>query len=675
LKLPVDKFLIALLIISAAGVIFQNPAKGDSAQTVPLYRFYSQHGTDHFYTANQQEYETLKVDDNSGNNNTFLFEGIQACVFPPNYRFEGTLAWHRYLQDHGSWRDYDHFYTTWQDGRRDTSSNIWDYKWEGIAAYIYSPDGTRPENTVPLHRYYSASAVDHLYTLPGAEKDAWDSDPGLTYEGVEGYVYEYSGGCPFVDTGSTGNSTAGGSTSLTGIWTSNDGGLYYIRQIGDVIWWLGVSPDDGRTWTNVFHGRLIGDEIVGEWADLPRGEIRNHGTLFVRVKTNPAGETVLEKWISTGGFGANTWTGQNAEPRPLQIDPQTAGTYNLIGVWSGNDGGSYYVTNLGNRFPQDVWWVGLSGDSGLSWTNVFHGTWSEGRIQGDWADVPHGRASGYGSMTMNTIYKNCEYADIERTSVTGGFGGSHWTRTPRQVEPGTGVLCPPITLSEMKDQETFQNLLLTNDRNELLSSIDREESNKAAKIHEVAEKLRILTGTKAIGSQPEFADLPIQSSADFKYDIHTLWIPKTIERQKYAILLVAFADPSTNKLTTDVITYDASIAYGDQTYYSKEMTTLSGVSVVIIPANTFKHGSSNNPAHYSLYFDIQSSIPNSAKSSPTIIPMAEAISATEPQDIVVVPEFAQSGLTISLSIGIVVLFVVVHMASKSRRGSSKTWGL
>jgi hypothetical protein len=164
---------------------------------VPLHRFY-----------NDPELiiSTLPTRENTANlvamlvetRDDLVFEMTVACAFPEDNRFEGTEAWHRYLQDHGNWADYDHFYTTWQDGDKDTSSDIGDYKWEGVAAYIYDADGAQPDNTVPLHRWYSDATVDHVYAIPGPVKDAWDNESSLRYEGVEGYVYPYSDPCPFV---------------------------------------------------------------------------------------------------------------------------------------------------------------------------------------------------------------------------------------------------------------------------------------------------------------------------------------------------------------------------------------------------------------------------------------------------------------------------------------------
>ncbi|MEV0492001.1 hypothetical protein [Streptomyces atratus] len=71
--------------------------------------------------------------------------------------------------------------------------------------------------------------------------------------------------------------------SLTGIWTADDAGTYYIRQIGDSVWWLGMSHDQGRTFTNAFSGRVAanGAESVirGESVDVPLGARRDSGPI------------------------------------------------------------------------------------------------------------------------------------------------------------------------------------------------------------------------------------------------------------------------------------------------------------------------------------------------------------------------------------------------------------
>jgi hypothetical protein len=66
----------------------------------------------------------------------------------------------------------------------------------------------------------------------------------------------------------------------------NDGGVYYIRQIGDCVWWFGTELSDiesGLTgqggFANVASGRVDGTDVVVEWADLPAGDVLNGGGL------------------------------------------------------------------------------------------------------------------------------------------------------------------------------------------------------------------------------------------------------------------------------------------------------------------------------------------------------------------------------------------------------------
>jgi hypothetical protein len=58
---------------------------------------------------------------------------------------------------------------------------------------------------------------------------------------------------------------------LTGVWHANDGGTYQIRRDGNRVWWYGRGPKNGLDWQNVFSGTISGNQVTGEWADLPPG--------------------------------------------------------------------------------------------------------------------------------------------------------------------------------------------------------------------------------------------------------------------------------------------------------------------------------------------------------------------------------------------------------------------
>jgi hypothetical protein len=94
-------------------------------------------------------------------------------------------------------------------------------------------------------------------------------------------------------------------SDLNGVWKANDGGTYYVRQVGSDVWWLGVSADGGIRFTNVYKGRLNGNTVVGQWADV-RGQVRNSGALNLRVN---GGNTVtgFQTIMMSGGFSGMSW--------------------------------------------------------------------------------------------------------------------------------------------------------------------------------------------------------------------------------------------------------------------------------------------------------------------------------------------------------------------------------
>jgi len=102
---------------------------------------------------------------------------------------------------------------------------------------------------------------------------------------------------------------------LTGAWAGDDGGIYYLRQLGSVVWWNGMSGRDGspsdlgRDWNNVGRGEIKGLVLDVEWADVPRGQILGNGTLSLKVEDDGTGNAQIVKVAETGtGFGNSVWT-------------------------------------------------------------------------------------------------------------------------------------------------------------------------------------------------------------------------------------------------------------------------------------------------------------------------------------------------------------------------------
>jgi hypothetical protein len=101
---------------------------------------------------------------------------------------------------------------------------------------------------------------------------------------------------------------------LTGAWAGDDGGVYYLRQVGSVVWWNGMSGRDGspldlgRDWNNVGRGVISGLEIDVEWSDVARGEFLNNGTLVVTIQDDGTGNTQIVTVGDQGDFGNSVWT-------------------------------------------------------------------------------------------------------------------------------------------------------------------------------------------------------------------------------------------------------------------------------------------------------------------------------------------------------------------------------
>ncbi len=72
--------------------------------------------------------------------------------------------------------------------------------------------------------------------------------------------------------------------NLTGVWDCDDTGTYYIRQIGNIVWWDGDDPNGA--WANVAHGTIDGNTITLEYADVPEGISIGYGKLVLNIISN-----------------------------------------------------------------------------------------------------------------------------------------------------------------------------------------------------------------------------------------------------------------------------------------------------------------------------------------------------------------------------------------------------
>jgi len=91
--------------------------------------------------------------------------------------------------------------------------------------------------------------------------------------------------------------------SLTGKWKGDDGGTYRIRAVGNEVWWIGTSADGGKSWTNVYKGNRVGQQISGRWADIVPANGGN-GVMTLTVVNNG----LIKKASESGSpFGGTKW--------------------------------------------------------------------------------------------------------------------------------------------------------------------------------------------------------------------------------------------------------------------------------------------------------------------------------------------------------------------------------
>lgn len=90
--------------------------------------------------------------------------------------------------------------------------------------------------------------------------------------------------------------------NLTGVWKCSDGGTYYVRQLGNNVWWYGESSNG--QWSNIFHGALDGDWLEGFWLDVPKGRDHDNGALRIRIDSR----NEFHREHKTGDdFGGSHW--------------------------------------------------------------------------------------------------------------------------------------------------------------------------------------------------------------------------------------------------------------------------------------------------------------------------------------------------------------------------------
>ena len=86
-------------------------------------------------------------------------------------------------------------------------------------------------------------------------------------------------------------------TNLTGVWTCDDKGTYYMRQIGNTLWWYGEDRQTNPIFSNVARGTINGNIINLEVADVPKGKSSISDNLT--LKAFPNNKLVIQEMTGT----------------------------------------------------------------------------------------------------------------------------------------------------------------------------------------------------------------------------------------------------------------------------------------------------------------------------------------------------------------------------------------
>ena len=242
--------------------------------------------------------------------------------------------------------------------------------------------------------------------------------------------------------------------ALNGYFKANDNGHYYVRTVGNTVYWFGEHPNG--SWANVFRGTLSGSRVTGTFYDVPKGGAKGSGALVVEINNNGNGFTKI-----SGAFGGTSWNKMALPASGLpgnrngQFGANTQS--DVSGRWTCNDGGIYYIRQVGNNV---AWFGEASNTNGKpGFANVGVGTRSGNNISLQWADVPKCGLSGQGTLQLSVSGANT----ITKSSG-GGFSGSQWTRqslapnitgTWRNTDANTSSLTRVVVTSNSTKIQSF----------------------------------------------------------------------------------------------------------------------------------------------------------------------------------------------------------------------------
>jgi hypothetical protein len=195
-------------------------------------------------------------------------------------------------------------------------------------------------------------------------------------------------GCAFYDP----PGPSGSPPSLTGVWRGNDDGIYYIRQSGNSVAWLGENVDG--SWCNVFFGTRTGSHVAGQWVDVPKGAARGSGQLSFSISDTPVrggDSTILMREEVTGGFGGSRWTKTDSVRLAVQLTDVTIVANADVGSFLNPPGDEPYLL---------PYYVLIGGDEYVDVTRLVSSRGGPPRFRSPIAEEPFAR---FGDWPKNNL--------------------------------------------------------------------------------------------------------------------------------------------------------------------------------------------------------------------------------------------------------------------------------
>ncbi len=172
-------------LIVRSATIGQSNVKVDFSEDDPpsaVYRFWSPLNSRHFYTVSEAEKNYVQATYPA---NVWTYETVAYYAFADSAR-AGLAPVYRFWSNALS----AHFYTISEIERDYVIDHLPAWAYEGPVFYAYPP-GSQPVDASPVYRFWSETLSTHFYTINEAEKDHVIANlPAWEYETIAWYAYQ-----------------------------------------------------------------------------------------------------------------------------------------------------------------------------------------------------------------------------------------------------------------------------------------------------------------------------------------------------------------------------------------------------------------------------------------------------------------------------------------------------